>query len=42
MSGSYDVVEKLLGDFFERNTAGDKEGAKDVVEDIRQKLKNMG
>ena len=40
MSGSYDVVEKLLGDFFERNTAGDKEGAKAVVEDIRQKLKN--
>lgn len=40
MSGSYDAVEKLLGDFFERNTAGDKEGAKAVVADIKQKLKN--
>lgn len=40
MSGSYDAVEKLLGDFFERNTAGDKEGAKEVVENIKQKLKS--
>ncbi|MDE6728800.1 MAG: hypothetical protein K2J80_12815 [Oscillospiraceae bacterium] len=40
MSGSYDAVEKLLGDFFERNTAGDKEGAKAVVEDIKKKLKD--
>lgn len=40
MSGSYDAVEKLLGDFFERNTAGDKDGAKEVVADIKQKLKN--
>lgn len=39
MSGNYDAVEKLLGDFFERNTAGDKEGARAVVEDIRQRLK---
>ena len=39
MSGSYETVEKLLGDFFERNTAGDKEGAKAVVEDIRERLK---
>lgn len=38
MSGSYDAVEKLLGDFFERNTAGDKEGAKTVVDNIKQKL----
>ena len=40
MSGNYDAVEKLLGDFFERNTAGDKEGARSVVRDIKQKLKN--
>lgn len=40
MSEGYSAVEKLLGDFFERNTAGDKEGAKAVVEDIKQKLKN--
>lgn len=40
MSGSYETVERLLGDFFERNTAGDKEGMKSVVEEIRQKLDN--
>lgn len=40
MSGSYETVEKLLGDFFERNTAGDKEGMKAVVNDIQQKLDN--
>ncbi len=40
MSGSYETVEKLLGDFFERNTAGDKEGMKAVVDDIQQKLTN--
>lgn len=40
MSGSYDTVEKLLGDFFERNTAGDKEGVKEVAKEIGQKLKN--
>ncbi len=38
MSGSYETVERLLGDFFERNTAGDKEGMKSVVEDIQRKL----
>lgn len=38
MSGSYETVEKLLGDFFERNTAGDKEGMKSVVDEIQQKL----
>ncbi len=36
--GSYETVERLLGDFFERNTAGDKEGIKSVVGEIRQKL----
>lgn len=40
MSGSYETVERLLGDFFERNTAGDKEGAAAVVNDIQKKLKN--
>lgn len=40
MSGSNGAVEKLLGDFFERNTAGDKEGARAVVDDIKQKLKD--
>lgn len=40
MSGSYETVEKLLGDFFERNTAGDKEGMKSVLDDIQQKLNN--
>lgn len=38
MSGSYETVEKLLGDFFERNTAGDKEGMKAVIDNIQQKL----
>ncbi len=38
MAGSYETVEKLLGDFFERNTAGDKEGMKNVVEDIQRRL----
>ncbi|MCM1166228.1 MAG: hypothetical protein NC401_09495, partial [Ruminococcus sp.] len=37
---SYETVEKLLGDFFERNTAGDKEGMKAVIDDIQQKLKS--
>lgn len=40
MSESYETVEKLLGDFFERNTAGDKEGMKSVIDDIQQKLKS--
>ena len=38
MSGSYETVERLLGDFFERNTAGDKEGMRTVVDEIQQKL----
>lgn len=38
MSGSYETVEKLLGDFFERNTSGDKDGMKNVLNDIQQKL----
>lgn len=40
MSESYETVEKLLGDFFERNTAGDKEGMKSVIDDIQQRLKS--
>lgn len=36
--GSNETVEKLLGDFFERNTAGDKEGVREVVGEIQQKL----
>ena len=36
--GSYETVERLLGDFFERNTAGDKEGINAVVGEIKQKL----
>lgn len=40
MSESYETVEKLLGDFFERNTAGDKEGMKSVIDDIQHKLKS--
>lgn len=35
---SNETVERLLGDFFERNTAGDKEGVKSVVGEIQQKL----
>lgn len=38
--GSYETVEKLLGDFFERNTAGDKEGIKSITDDIKQKLRS--
>lgn len=38
MSGSYETVEKLLGDFFEHNTAGDKDEMKNVLNEIQQKL----
>lgn len=37
MSESYEAVERLLGDFFERHTAGDKDGMSEVL----QKLQNM-
>ena len=40
MSSGKEAVERLLGDFFERNTAGDKEGARAVVEEIQGKLKS--
>ncbi len=40
MSDAYETVDKLLGDFFERNTAEDKEGAKSVIEEIESKLKS--
>ena len=35
MSLSYEAVEKLLGDFFERHTADDKEGMNAVLADIQ-------
>ena len=38
MSLSYEAVEKLLGDFFERHTANDKEGMNAVLADIQEKL----
>ncbi len=38
MSLSYEAVEKLLGDFFERHTADDKEGMNAVLADIQEKL----
>ena len=31
MSENNEQVEKLLGDFFERHTAGDKEGMNEVT-----------
>ena len=40
MSASSETVTRLLGDFFERNTAGDKEGIKAVIEEIEQKIRN--
>ena len=40
MSDAYETVEKLLGDFFERNTAGDKEGTQSVIDEIDSKLKS--
>lgn len=40
MSEGYEKVEQLLGDFFERNTAGDKEGIKTVVDEIDGKIRS--
>ena len=40
MSASGEIAAKLLGDFFERNTAGDKEGIKAVIEEIEQKIRS--
>ena len=40
MSEGYETVEKLLGDFFERNTAGDKDGVKAVVSEIDGKIRS--
>ncbi len=40
MSSSSETVTRLLGDFFERNTAGDKEGIKAVIEEIEQKIRS--
>lgn len=38
MSESYEVVEKLLGDFFERHSKGDKAGMAEVLQKIQMKL----
>ena len=38
MSESYEVVEKLLGDFFERHTAGDKAGMSEVLQKLQMML----
>ncbi len=38
MSEKNEQVEQLLGDFFERNTAGDKEGMKEVLLKIQNML----
>ena len=40
MSESNETVKLLLGDFFERHTAGDKEGMSTVLQDIQLKLKS--
>ena len=40
MSQGYETVEKLLGDFFEKNTAGDKDGVKAVVGEIDEKIRS--
>lgn len=40
MSQGYETVEKLLGDFFEKNTAGDKDGVKAVVGEIDGKIRS--
>ncbi|MGN1423925.1 MAG: hypothetical protein ACI4XA_11155 [Oscillospiraceae bacterium] len=40
MSESNETVKTLLGDFFERHTAGDKEGMSAVLQDIQLKLKS--
>ena len=38
MSVGYETVEGLLGDFFERNTAGDKEGMKSVIDTVQRMI----
>lgn len=38
MSVGYETVENLLGDFFERNTSGDKEGMNRVIESIQKMI----
>lgn len=38
MSENNEQVEKLLGDFFERHTAGDKEGMAEVIQKIQMML----
>lgn len=38
MSENNEQVEKLLGDFFERHTAGDKEGISEVLQKIQMML----
>ncbi len=38
MSESYEAVEKLLGDFFERHTAGDKAGMSEVLQRLQMML----
>lgn len=38
MSDSYEVVEKLLGDFFEHHSKGDKAGMSEVLQKIQMKL----
>ncbi len=38
MSESYEAVEKLLGDFFEHHTAGDKNGMSEVLQKLQMML----
>ncbi len=38
MSESYEAVEQLLGDFFERHTAGDKTGMSEVLQKLQMML----
>ncbi|MCH5208137.1 MAG: hypothetical protein J1F04_04585 [Oscillospiraceae bacterium] len=40
MSASSEKVSRLLGDFFERNTAGDRDGIKAVIEEIEQNIRS--
>jgi len=38
MSESYEAVERLLGDFFERHTSGDKAGMSEVLQKLQMML----
>ncbi len=38
MSNGFETVDKLLGDFFERHTAKDKDGMAEILSDIQRKL----